>query len=160
MGFQSATTGFPQQLDDALRALSEQDVCLIWMLDRYPSDAISTVRDLADRHPNLSALFGCTPQVARQAAVQLGRCPMQFDLSPLSVDDACEYVQFCLERAGCNTTTISDNTTVRLHEITGGVIGRLAVAAESSLVLAASHKLDRVTPAVVEAFAEHHRRAA
>ena len=60
-----------------------------------------------------------------------------------------------------NTRTLfPDNTAVRLHEMTGGAVAELAVLAESSLVLAASHRLDEVTPAIVEAIDQQTARAA
>jgi hypothetical protein len=160
LGFMSAAKDLDRQIDDAIGALRQQDVRLVWLLDRCHASTATIAKDLADRHPNLSILVCCTRPVARRAMLQLGKCPMQIDLSTLSVDDTCEYFQFCMHRAGGDLKAISDNTAVRLHEVTGGVIGRMAIAAESSLALAASHRLDRVTPAVVEAIAEHQRRAA
>lgn len=160
LGFATKANDLNGQIDDAIGALRQRDVGLVWMLDRGHVQALIAARDLAQRHPNLSVLFGCAKPVARRAAILLQACPMQIDLAMLSVDDVIEYVRFCLPRAGGESKMISDNTAVRLHEVTGGVLGRLATVAESSLALAANHCLDSVTPAVVEAVAENQRRAA
>jgi type II secretory pathway predicted ATPase ExeA len=85
---------------------------------------------------------------------------MRIDLMPLSVTDTIDYLRFCLQHAGAPQQLFPDNAAVRLHEITGGMIADLAVAAESALVLTASHGLDEVTPAIVEAAEERISRAA
>lgn len=160
MGFEKVAQDVDLLIDEALKSLHQQDVGLVWLLDRCHPDAALIAQEITSRHENLSVILGCNRQSARQAILRLGRCPMQFELSLLSVDDSCEYVQYCIERAGGDLAAISDNTAVRLHEVTGGVIGQLANAAESALALAASHQMETVTPAVVEAFAERQRRAA
>ncbi len=160
MGFQRIMPDVSEQFDCALATLGQQDVRLVWMLDRCHPDIAKVAQEVASRHENLSVLFGCSQRMAGPTVVCLGRCPMQIDLSPLSLEDTCDYVGYCMERAGGNRQLFSDNTTVRLHEVTGGIICNLAIAAESSLALAASHQLDAVTPAIVEAYAERQRRAA
>ncbi len=160
MGFESVNGDVDRQIDQAIDGLQQQDVRMVWMLDQCRPCAAQIANEVASRHENLAVVFGTTPQSANQVILRLGKYPMQIDLSASSVDDACEYVRYCIERAGGDLQTISDNTAVRLHEVTGGRIGHLAVAAESSLALAANHQMERVTPAVVEAFAEQYRRAA
>lgn len=160
MGFEKLTPQVEQQFDAAIESLRKQDVSLVWMLDRCHPEVAELAQAIAGLHENLSAVICTTEQSVRPTVLRLGRCPMQIDLSPLSVDDTCDYVRYCLERAAGDPKIMSDNTSVRLHEITGGHLGKLSLAAESSLALAANHRFDTVTPAIVEAFAEGRRRAA
>ena len=149
-----------QQIDRAIETLQQQEVQLVWLLDRCQPAAAELANQIANRHDNLSIVLGTSPQVAQQTILRLGKYPMQIDLLALTVDDTCDYVRYCLQRAGGDPAMISDNTSVRLHEITAGVIGQLAVAVESSLAVAANHQLECVTTAAVEAVAERIQKAA
>ena len=160
MGFKQLTPDIEQQFDAAMESLQQQDVSLVWTLDQCLPEVAAVAQTMVGRHENLSVVICTTEQFVHPTVMRIGRRPMQIDLSPLSVDDTCDYVRYCLERADGDHKIFSDNTSVRLHEVTDGRIGKLSVAAESSLALAANHRFDTVTPAIVEAFAERHRRAA
>jgi hypothetical protein len=160
MGFATLTSDPSEQVDAAIQAAASHDVGVVWVIDQGSTVTARVARELIDAHAQFSVLIATTPQSYARRVIEFGRTPMRMDLSPLSIDDSIEYVQYCLEHAGASRTLFSDNTTVRLHELTLGALADIAELAESSLALAAIHQLDEVPIAVVEAIQEQRCSAA
>jgi len=81
---------------------------------------------------------GATPTEYRRCAGLLREAVVNVDLEPLSLDETADYLRVGLADVGCQRTLFHDGATVRLHELTGGAIADLAIAAEVSLAVAAS----------------------
>ncbi len=160
LGFQPVPEDPFGRIDVAIRNADQQGLRLVWLIDDCETDAADVACELIHAHQNFSTVIGTTRLPLFPITAQSIASPMRIDLGLLSLEDTCNYMRYCIERAGGNSAVISDNAAVRLHEITGGAIGRMALASESALALAANHRLDAITPAVVEAVAERHRRAA
>jgi hypothetical protein len=160
LGYAGAQGEARSQINEALEVTCRQGVQTIWLIDRCCPPAARVARELTQSHPGFSFAIATSPKQTGKLAVELGRCPMRIDLIPLSIEDTIEYLQYCVEHAGGDRRLFPDNAAVRLHEITGGALADLAVAAESALALAASHQMNEVTPAIIEAIDEQVRRAA
>ena len=149
------------QIGRAIEATANQGIETIWLIDGCATAAARVAQDLIRSLVHFSVVIGTSRKSLGRQALLFDRNTMHIDLAPLSVDDTIQYVNYCLEHAGCTRQLFPDNTAVRLHEVTGGAIAELAEVAESSLELAASHGMDQVTPAVVEAIDQQQvRRAA
>jgi hypothetical protein len=160
LGYHYTAVDSVEEIGRAIEATSSQGIETIWLIDRCATAATRVARDLISSHEKFSVVLGTTPENRGKHAIQFGRSAMQIDLTPLSVEDTAEYVKYSLEHAGCTRQLFPDNTAVRLHELTRGAIADLSALAESSLALAASHRMDEVTPAVVEAIDQQLARAA
>lgn len=160
LGYQELDGDLAARIDSAITATAQQGLQTVWLIDRCSVVTARIARDLANQHSNLSIVIGTTSGEFLRQIVEFGRCGMRIDLAPLSIDDAIEFVQHGLEHAGGSTELFCDNTVIRLHEMTGGILSELTVLAETSLALAASHSMDRVTPAIVEAVEEQSSWAA
>jgi hypothetical protein len=160
LGYHYTAVDSDDQIGRAIEATARQGIETIWLIDRCATAATRVARDLIISHEKFSVVIGATPEDLGKRAIQFGQSVMQVDLTPLSVEDTAEYVRYSLEHAGCTRQLFPDNTAVRLHEMTGGAIAKLSALAESSLALAASHRMDEVTPAVVEAIDQQISRAA
>lgn len=159
-GYHYTTIDSADHIRRAIEATACQGIGTVWLIDRCATAAFGVAKDMIMSHENLSVVMGVSPEQYDRYAMQFGRGAMQIDLAPLSVEDTAEYVNYSLEHAGCTRQLFSDNTAVRLHEISRGAIAQLSALAESSLALAASHRMDEVTPAVVEAIDQQTARAA
>jgi hypothetical protein len=148
------------EVDEAFETQRRQRIHLVWLQDRNHPQAAQVAKRLVGRHQNLSVIIGSDRSANSHVRSKLGEYAMEVDLEMLSLDDSIDFVRVGIERAGGSLAAIPDNSLVRLHEVSGGVIGRLAVAAETALALAANHQLETVTPAVVEAVSELRLRAA
>ena len=160
MGFVTLRTDPSEQVDAAIHAATSHGVGVVWVIDEGSAVTARVARELIDAHSQFSVLIATTPQSYARRVIEFGRTPMRMDLSPLSIDDSIEYMQYCLEHAGGSRTLFSDNTIVRLHELSLGALAEIAELAESSLALAAIHQLDEVPIAVVEAIQEQRSAAA
>ena len=160
LGYQGVVGDCAEQLDRAIEASAQQGLQTIWLIDRCQAPAARVARDLVMAHSSLSVVISTTHEELGKQAVEFGRCAMQIELTPLSLEDTITYVRFCIDHAGGTRQLFPDNAVVRLHELTGGALADLAVVAESALALAASHTVDLVGSAFVEAIDEQIARAA
>jgi hypothetical protein len=160
LGYPAARGDLASKIKQAIDVSTSQGVQIIWLIDPGKSAAAHVARRLVRASHGLSVVLATTSDQWQRRAEEFGRCSMRIDLAPLSVADTIEYVRFCLAHAGAPEPLFPDNAVVRLHEVTGGRIADLAVAAESALALAASGRLGEVSPAIVEATAERIARAA
>jgi hypothetical protein len=160
LGYRSGGEDVREELGRALRTGDTGSVKTVWFIDRCQRPAASLAGRLVADHPNLSVVIATSPDEFGKRVVDVGRFGMRVDLTPLSLGDTVDYLQYCVQHAGGRESLFSDNAAVRLHELTGGVLGPLAVLAESSLVLAASHSMDQVGPAVIEATSDQIAYAA
>ena len=159
-GYRYAADDAEDKIAHAIEATARQGIETIWLIDGCATAAAAVAQDLILSHNNFSVVIGTTQENLERQASQFGRNAMQIELAPLSLEDTFEYVNYCLQHAGCTRQLYCDNAAVRLHEVTGGAIAELSAVAESSLALAASHRLDQVTPAVVEAIDQQFARRA
>ena len=160
LGFTSVCDNHESLIHQSVNVLRQQNMRLVWLVDQCCSATVRIVQEIVRPHRDVQILFGLDPNAIDQSAQYLGQVPMRIDLAPLTIDETCNYARFCIERAAGDRSILPDSTAIRLHEVTGGILGSVATAAESALALAASHRLDQVTPAVVEAFAEQQSQAA
>ncbi len=147
-------------IDRAIEGCHHNGVKVVWLVDGVAACTINTARSLLASHANLSVVIGATPAEHRRFAALFREVVVQVDLDPLSIDETADYLRGGLADVGCGRTLFQDGAIVRLHELTGGAIADLAIAAEVSLAVAARYQMDTVTTAIVEAALELHAQAA
>ncbi len=134
----------------AIDAGTRQSVRTVWLVDRAGAAAATVARELLDRGQAFSVVLGTDPVAAPRLAVRLGHCPLRIELTPWSLGDSIDFVHAALRRAGARGTIFTDTAIVRLHEIGEGRVAAIAGMAEWALIIAASHRLPRIGPDVVE----------
>jgi type II secretory pathway predicted ATPase ExeA len=149
-----------QRISLALRASAQHGVRTVCMIDRCEPATALQARELLAQQRGLSVVMAIQPREHGRCAAAVGRCGVRIDLTPLELSDSIDYLRDGIEHAGGGPRLFPDNAAVRLHELSGGVLAELAVLAESSLAVAARHRLDEVLPAAVEAASEQVARAA
>lgn len=160
LGFEVSDDKVEQRISGTIEHLGDRGMELIWLLDRCHVEVARLASALCDRHPNLSLVLGIADDQIRRTETALGRSGIQIELAPLSLDDTFQYAAYCIRRAGGDSAIFSDQALVRLHELSGGVIGVIAPHAELAVALAARQRLDRILPGTVEQAARRCVRAA
>jgi len=145
-----------KRVDRSIHVLRRQGVHLVYLLDRPRAACLTGVAELIERHDNLSVIVGGQAHGGGSKTA----LNQQAALLPLSLEDVLRYVPYCLERAGGDRAMIPADAAVRLHELSGGLIGRLATLAETSIALTAELGHDRVSTGVVESAVDQIRYAA
>ena len=133
---------------------TRQSVRTVWLVDRAGTAAATVARELLDLGQAFSVVLGTDPAAAPRLAVRLGHCPLRIELTPWSLGDSIDFVHAALRRAGARGTIFTDTAIVRLHEIGEGRVAVIAGMAEWALIIAASHRLPRIGPDVVESVEE------
>ena len=151
-----------EMVDLAIRASEADGVHVLWMIDGLHPCTITTARSLLASHGNLSVVLSVTPDEYCRFASLLGRedQTLRLDLDPLCVEETINYLGHALADVGCRRTLFDDGAAVRLHELTGGAIADLSLAAEASLVIGARYGLPMITTPIVEASLESLTQAA
>lgn len=139
------------EIAQAVQASNAQGISIVWMIDRCDRGTAVRARGLADNQENLALILGITSRPGDPISTTDDSKELVIHLESLSLADTLDYVREALRHAGSNRDVIADQAAVRLHELTGGKLADLAVMAEASLELAASHQMELVTAAVVEA---------
>lgn len=148
-------TGDPREhVFAVIDAGTRQSVRTLWLIDRAGTAAATVARELLDRGQALSVVLGADPAAAPALAARLGYCPLRIELTPWSLGDSIDFVHEALRRAGSRQTIFTDTAIVRLHEIGEGRVAAIAGVAAWALIIAASHRLPRIGPDVVESVEE------
>jgi hypothetical protein len=147
-------------VDQAIESCRRDGVRVMWMIDRLQACAITTARGLLATHSNLSVVIAATPSQYARFEGYFGDQELRVDLVPLSVEETACYLRQGVEAVGGRSSLFHDNAIVRLHELTGGAIADLAIAAEVALEVAARYRMEEVTTPVVEAACETQVQAA
>ena len=144
-----------QMIDAAIQHSDKQGIRTLWFLENCPASTIGVAAEFAQRHRNFSIVATTLPEHRRLLQFNAGMCGMQIELEPLSLHDTCSYVTASLHQAGSTRSIFSEAAITRLHDLSGGLIGEIAVLAESALTTAACSGLSKVTPSVIEQIAEN-----
>lgn len=155
LGHSSAIT--PQMLDAAIQQSDKQGISTLWFLENCPVSTIGVAAAFAQRHRNFSVVATTQPDQRPLLQLRAGMCGMQIELEPLTPTDTAAYVRSALQQAGSARAIFSEAAITRLHDLSAGLIGEIAVLAELALTTAACSGLSRITPAVIEQVAKNHR---
>lgn len=154
LGYRNLFGDLASHIDSAIESSAKQGLQTVWLVDQCSVETAQLARSLACRHKSFSVVVGTTTGEYVRKIVEFGRCAMRIDLAPLSIEESIQYVHHCMEHAGDAVSVFPDVTIVRMHEISGGILAELSRLAESSLALAANHRLQEIPPAIVEAIDE------
>ncbi len=165
LGFPIESQPIVPNIAAAIQASSRESVKVVWMIDHCSLPAARVAGRLAAQVPMFAALLvGGSNSACRlsQLLTDLPRSarPMQMELRPLSLSETGDYVRDSLGQSGGRPDIWSDSAIIRLYELAFGRLGRMSVAAESAMILAARHRMSTVSPAMVEAASERYARAA
>jgi type II secretory pathway predicted ATPase ExeA len=165
LGFRTEAQPILAHIAAAIRATSGESVKVIWMVDHCSLPTARVAGRLARLGPMFAALLVGGNKTARRLAQCLSdlpshRTPLQLELGPLSLPETGTYVRQSLEQTGGRSDMWSDSAIIRLYELSYGRLGRMSVAAESAMMMAAQHRMSTVSPAMVEAASERHSAAA
>ncbi|MGI9474116.1 MAG: hypothetical protein ACR2NZ_21425 [Rubripirellula sp.] len=154
MGFRNESGEPKRDVETAIRESDRHGLRTVWMIDPCDINLVAIASDMAQRHRNLSVVMTGHSNERTTLSLAAGMCCMRIDMQPLSLSEVNDFLRHGMKGSGGTSLEFSENATVRLHELTDGIVGDLALAAESSLMLAANHSLQQVTPDVVEATME------
>ncbi len=163
IGIRSSDEVTPEDLCRCIDASSRKGIRTVWMIDDCAAAAATVARDLVMGDGDLSVVMGCDADRVAKLTSVFGRCCMRIELEPIDVADSLRFIADALTHAGGKATMFTDAAVVRLHEMAEGRIASIADLAETTLQVAAGHRIDPITPSVVEAAVEsieQHRHAA
>jgi len=144
-----------KMIDAAIQQSDKQGIRTLWFLENCPVSTIGVAADFAQRHRNFSVVATTLPEHRPLLQLHAGICGMQIELESLPVHDTSSYVTAALQQAGSTRAIFSEAAITRLHDLSGGLIGEIAVLAESALTTAACSGLSKVTPAIIEQVSEN-----
>lgn len=147
----------PQMIDAAIQQSDKQGIRTLWFLENCPASTIGVAAEFAQRHRNFSVVATTLPEHRLLLQLHAGMCGMQIELESLPLHDTHSYVTAALQQAGSTRTIFSEAAITRLHDLSEGLIGEIAVLGESALTTAACSGLSKVTPSVIEQVSENHK---
>ncbi|HQU44292.1 MAG TPA: hypothetical protein PK867_15845 [Pirellulales bacterium] len=151
---------------DIWRAISDrlaegrwQQVPVIALLDdadRASSDVLDLVLRLAHCEPTAASrltvvLAAQTDRFSELGRRLLGLVELRIDLAAWDLTDTHNYLTHCLAQAGRPQSAFAEDAVMRIHELSEGIVGRIARLAELSLLAAAGSQLSLVDAHTVEA---------
>ena len=139
-----------KMIDAAIQQSDKQGIQTLWFLENCPASTISIATDFVQRHRNFSVVATTLPEHRPLLQLHAGMCGMQIELESLSLHDTFAYVTAGLQQAGTTRAIFREAAVTRLHDLSGGLIGEIAVLAESALTTAACCGLSEVTPSMIE----------
>ena len=145
-----------QMIDTAIQQSDRQGIRTLWFIENCTASTIGVAVDYARRHRNFSVVATTHPDQRSSLQLSAGVCGMQIELSPLSSEDTVSYVDAALKQAGSKRPIFSETAITRLHCLSAGLIGDIAVIAESALTTAACRGLNKITPATIDVVVENH----
>jgi general secretion pathway protein A len=80
----------------------------------------------------------------------LGLVELRVDLSPWDLTDTHNYLTHCLARAGRPQSAFDEEAVMRIHELSQGIVRRIALLADLSLLAAAGQRLSIVDAHTIE----------
>lgn len=143
-----------QMIDAAIQQSDKQGIRTLWFLESCPASTIGVAAEFAQRHRNFSIVATTLPENRPLLQLNAGMCGMQIELEALSLHDTSSYVTAALQQAGSTRAIFSEAAIIRLHDLSGGLIGEIAVLAESALTTAACSGLSKVTPSIIAQVSE------
>jgi len=153
---QTSSQATSQDIERAIQQSDRQGIRTLWFLEDCPAAAIGMATDLAQRHRNFSVVATTVPDQRERLHLNAGACGMRIDLDSLTLEDTASYVHSALRHAGASEAIFSETAITYLHKATSGLIGEIAVIAESALAAAACRGLTRITPNLIEMVVETH----
>jgi len=156
LGYGHSSTTTRQMIDAAIQQSDKQGISTLWFLENCSVSTISVAAGFAQRHRNFSVVATTQPDQRPLLQLSAGMCGMQIELEPLTPHDTAAYVSAALKQAGSIRAIFSEASIRRLHELCAGLIGEIAVIAESALTTAACSGLSKITPATIEQVFESH----
>lgn len=165
LGLTASSADLEDRICRAIHATARQGVKTIWLVDQCRLPAARVACRLISREPLFAAVLVAQRLAASHLTeiisdLQKTPSPMQLDLGPLSLSETSEYVQHSLHLAGGRRDSWLDSAIIRLFEFGQGRLSTMSTAAESAMILAARHRLEMVSPALIEAASEPIQRAA
>jgi len=145
-----------QMIDTAIQQSDRQGIRTLWFIENCNASIIGAAVDYARRHRNFSVVATTQPDQRPSLQLSAGACGMQIQLTPLSPEDTFAYVDAALKQAGSTRGIFSESAITRLHCLSAGLIGDIAVIAESALTTAACRGLTKITPTTIDLVVENH----
>lgn len=147
-----------RQVHDVLKSNSFQGLSTVILLDDIhlaASDSALDVFRLLDTNENLAVVLCATeiPVSPFQDLIQ-SRAQLRIDLQAWSLADVELFVQQSIANAGGNPLLFSDQSIVRLHELSEGMARRLIQLLEITLLAGAAANAEKITPELVDSAAE------
>ncbi len=146
-----------QMIDTAIQQSDRQGIRTLWFIENCTASTIGVAMDYARRHRNFSVVATTQPDQRSSLQLSAGVCGMQIQLTPLSPEDTVAYVDTALKQAGSTRAIFSETAIARLHRSSAGLIGDIAVIAESALTTAACRGQNRITPDTIDLVVENHK---
>jgi hypothetical protein len=143
-------------IDAAIQQSDKQGIRTLWFLENCPASTIGVAAEFAQRHRNFSVVATTLPDDRPRLQLNAGMCGMQIELDSLPPQDTQAYVAAALKQAGSTSAIFSEAAITRLHDMSAGLIGEIAVLAELALTTSACSGLSRITPGVIEQVAESY----
>lgn len=145
-----------QRITDRLQELKFdglRGLLLLDDLDRAAASALQLVeRLLAVPGSPLTIVAAARPEdIHRLGARLLDQASLRIDLAPWSEEEASDYLQNSLTRAGRQKPAFDPAATRRLFELSGGAPRRLNQLAQLALVAGAGQKLHQIDADTIEA---------
>lgn len=143
---------------DFLKSQSFQELSSVIFLDDIhlaASDCALDVFRLLDTNEDLALVLCATeiPTSPFQDLVQ-SRAQLRIDLNAWSLADVEQFIQQSIANAGGNPLLFTDQSIVRLHELSEGLARRLIQLLEITLLAGASTNAEKITPELVDSAAE------
>ena len=157
LGYRQRIDITQHMLDTAIQQSDRQGIRTLWLLENCPASSIGFAADFAQRHRNFSVVATTQPEHRPLLQLNAGMCGMQIELEPLPLQDTSSYVTAALLQAGSTRSIFSQTAIKSLHDLSHGLIGEIAVLAESALTMAACSGLSKVTPTVIEQVFENQK---
>ena len=147
-----------RQVRDVLKSHSFQGLSSVIFLDDIhlaASDSALDVFRLLDTNENLVLVLCATeiPASPFQDLIQ-SRAQLRIDLQAWSLADVEQFIQQSIANAGGNPLLFSDQSIVRLHELSEGMARRLIQLLEITLLAGAAANAEKITPELVDSAAE------
>jgi replication-associated recombination protein RarA len=147
-----------RQVRDVLKSNSLQGLSSLIFLDDIhlaDSETALDVFRLLDTNQDI-ALVLCATEIPPSPFQDLihSRAQLRIDLQPWTLTDVEQFIQKSIANAGGNPLLFSDQSIVRLHELSEGLARRLIQLLEITLLAGAANNAEGITPELVDTAAE------
>jgi type II secretory pathway predicted ATPase ExeA len=151
-----------RRVDDQLLANCRQEIATVVLLDDADSarrETLEQVVRLVRGEPSCPnrltvVLAGRLQRMASLGPQLLELAELRIDLAAWEFPDTENYVRSGLQRAGRKDPAFSTEALLRLHELSAGAVGRVALLADLALLAAAGGRLPVIDAHTVEAVYE------
>ncbi len=131
-------------IDDADDASVEtlSSIARMLQLDPSPDSRITAIMALDEEN------------TGRLGQRLLGMTDLRIDLSPWQPNETAQYLDDCLDSAGCSESVFDESASTRLHELGNGIPRHVIRLAHLSLMAGAGQQLDTIDGETVESVYE------